>query len=229
MKPDQPLLHRILEPEVMDTAEEAAEYDTMNHSAVNRLFVDDLLSAWGKTDAQQTSAVLDVGTGTALIPIELAKRVAHFRITAIDLSAEMLKLADQNVSRAGLADRIKLERVDAKQLQNDTRQYELVISNSIVHHLPDPRPALEQMVQRVSQGGMLFVRDLMRPKTRNESQQLVDIYAAGANKRQRSLFYDSLCAALSLEEMEAIVRDLPLSQSSVAGTSDRHWTMTGKR
>ena len=34
------MLTRILEPEVMDTAEEARDYDTMDHSAVNRVFVD---------------------------------------------------------------------------------------------------------------------------------------------------------------------------------------------
>ena len=36
-------MKRILEPEVMDTREEAEAYDTMDHSSVNRLFVDDLL------------------------------------------------------------------------------------------------------------------------------------------------------------------------------------------
>ena len=40
-----PMLPRTLEPEVMDTAEEAADYDAMDHSEVNRVFVDDLLAA----------------------------------------------------------------------------------------------------------------------------------------------------------------------------------------
>ena len=38
-------LDRILEPEVMDSAEEARDYDAMDHSEVNRRFVDDLLAA----------------------------------------------------------------------------------------------------------------------------------------------------------------------------------------
>ena len=33
------MLPRVLEPEVMDTAEEARDYDTMDHSEVNRRFV----------------------------------------------------------------------------------------------------------------------------------------------------------------------------------------------
>ena len=37
------MLPRVLEPELMDTAEEARDYDEMDHSAVNRAFVADFL------------------------------------------------------------------------------------------------------------------------------------------------------------------------------------------
>ena len=37
------MLSRILEPEAMDDAAEAREYDAMDHTSVNRAFVDDLL------------------------------------------------------------------------------------------------------------------------------------------------------------------------------------------
>ena len=59
-------LERVLEPEVMDTVEEAQDYDSMDHSLVNEIFVQDLL-ATGPIEGE----VLDVGTGTAQIPIEL--------------------------------------------------------------------------------------------------------------------------------------------------------------
>ena len=36
-------LQRILEPEVMDTLEEALEYDSMDHSQVNEVFCNDFL------------------------------------------------------------------------------------------------------------------------------------------------------------------------------------------
>src|SRR5438045_3510792 len=38
-------LQRVLEPEVMDSPEEAADYDAMDHSEVNRVFVDDLIGS----------------------------------------------------------------------------------------------------------------------------------------------------------------------------------------
>ena len=39
------MLPRTLEPEVMDTPDDARDYDAMDHAEVNRLFVDHLLEA----------------------------------------------------------------------------------------------------------------------------------------------------------------------------------------
>ena len=83
------MLPRILEPEVMDSAEDARDYDTMDHTAVNRLFVIDFRRAW-----DTSTPVLDVGTGTAQIPIELCRQhsIEDFTVTAIDLADHMLAL-----------------------------------------------------------------------------------------------------------------------------------------
>ena len=39
------MLPRVLEPEVMDSPEEARDYDAMDHAEVNRRFVADFLTA----------------------------------------------------------------------------------------------------------------------------------------------------------------------------------------
>src|SRR5947199_5791543 len=103
------MLPRVLEPEVMDSAEEARDYDAMDHAAVNRVFVADFLAVWNGR-----GPVLDVGTGTAQIPIELCRRHSGVQVTAIDLAEQMLRVGRENVARAGLAGRITLELQDAK-------------------------------------------------------------------------------------------------------------------
>ncbi len=60
---------RTLEVEVMDTPQEALDYNRMDHAEVNRLFAADLRSA-----GFDGGDVLDVGTGTALIPIEICQQ-----------------------------------------------------------------------------------------------------------------------------------------------------------
>ena len=109
---DEPaMLPRVLEPEVMDSAEEARDYDAMDHSAVNRVFVADFLAVW-----DGRNPVLDVGAGTAQIPIELCRQSADGHVVAVDLAEQMLAVGRDNVCRAGLSDRIRLERCDAKRL-----------------------------------------------------------------------------------------------------------------
>jgi SAM-dependent methyltransferase len=232
------MLPRTLEPEVMDTAEEVADYDAMDHATVNRVFVDDFLAAWGggsdphpgggAAKHSELGRVLDVGTGTALIPIELGRRGVACRVTAIDLAAEMLKLARQNVAAAGLSEVIALELVDAKGLPYGDATFDAVMSNSIVHHIPQPRGTLAEMRRVVKRGGLLFVRDLLRPESSEEVERIVEMYAGRENAHQRQLFRQSLHAALTVDEVRGLLRELSLPEGWARQTSDRHWTLWGR-
>jgi len=213
------MLPRVLEPEVMDSTEEARDYDAMDHSAVNRLFVADFLSFWNRR-----GPVLDVGTGTAQIPIELCRQAPHAHVVAIDLADHMLAASSENVRRAGLADRVRLERCDAKQLPYADGSFGAIISNSIVHHIPEPARVLAEMVRVAEAGAVLFVRDLLRPKDEATVRQLVSTYAGEANAHQQQMFADSLRAALTLGEVRALVAALGFDGDSIQQTSDRHWT-----
>ena len=157
------MLERRLEPEVMDTSEDAHDYNTMDHSTVNRVFVDDFLAfaranGFGArlADQNQSLHLLDVGTGTALIPIELCSRRIACQIIAIDLAAEMLKLADLNIAQANLASSIQTARIDAKQMPYATGAFDAVISNSIVHHIPEPSAVFAEMARVLQHGGLLL-------------------------------------------------------------------------
>lgn len=219
------MLERILEPEVMDSAEEARDYDAMDHAQVNGVFVDDFLDAWPTS----AGAVIDVGTGTAQIPIELCRRHAVVSVLGIDLAEHMLRLGVENIRRASLSDRIRLERIDAKTLPFPDGSFAAVISNSIVHHIPKPLAALREMVRVTAPGGIVFVRDLLRPADDDTVNMLVNTYAGDANAHQRQLFEASLRAALSLREIRGLVSELGFSPDTVTQTTDRHWTWrTGK-
>lgn len=213
------MLARVLEPEVMDTPEEARDYDAMDHAAVNRAFAADFLAAW-----DGRNQVLDVGTGTAQIPIELCRHSPTIELVAVDLADQMLALARRNVDRAGLAHRIRVEKADGKCLGSRPGAFAAVVSNSIVHHIPDPAVCFAQMHAACAAGGTLFVRDLLRPPDEPELDRLVGLYAADANDHQRAMFAASLHAALTPGEVREIVGRLGYPPETVSQTSDRHWT-----
>lgn len=215
---------RVLEPEIMDSWDEAREYDAMDHSEVNRRFVQDLLAA-----GPCTGDILDLGTGTALIPIELCRHAHDCRVMAADAAVSMLDLARYNVEVSGMQRRVQLAQLDAKRLPQPDGTFDLVMSNSIIHHLPEPQVCLAEAVRVTRPTGRLFFRDLMRPDSLETLEQLVETYAGSATPRQRTLFTESLHAALTLEEIRDLVAALGFPRESVQATSDRHWTWAANR
>jgi ubiquinone/menaquinone biosynthesis C-methylase UbiE len=213
------MLPRVLESEVMDSIEEAQDYDSMDHTQVNRVFVADFLSCWNGQNP-----ILDVGTGTAQIPIELCSHLSEAQVVAIDLAEHMLVVGRENVRRAGFSDRIRLERQDAKHLPYPARSFAAIISNSIVHHIPEPAAVLAEMVRVARPGALLFIRDLLRPPSDDAVRHLVTTYAGDANTHQQKMFDDSLRAALSLEEIRSLVAGLEFEPNTVKQSTDRHWT-----
>jgi ubiquinone/menaquinone biosynthesis C-methylase UbiE len=233
------MLPRVLEPEVMATKEEAREYDAMDFTEVNRGFVDEFWAVW-----DSRGPILDVCTGTARIPIELTRRRTEsdaatsgrasrlfgpLHITAIDLADHMLALARRNVEHAGSADRITIQKADAKLLPFPDEHFGAVLCNGSVHHIPDPFACLSEMHRVCAFGGTIFVRDLLRPVSEGALAAIVNEHAAEANTYQRAMFAASLHASLSLEEVrEAVVR-LGYEPETVQQTSDRHWTWATAR
>jgi hypothetical protein len=80
------------------------------------------------------------------------------------------------------------------------------------------------MVRVVKPSGVLFVRDLLRPRDDATLRHLVDLHTAGANAHQKKMFAESLQAALTLTEVRALVAGLGFAADGVGQTTDRHWT-----
>ncbi len=212
-------MKRVLEPEVMDTWEETMAYDAMDFTEVNQAFVEEAIAL-----APKQATVLDVGTGPARIPILLCQRRPQWTVTGIDLSQTMLKLGASHVAQAELGDRIRLDYADAKQLPYPDDSFDLVISNSIIHHLPDPLPGLREMRRVLKPQGGLLLRDLLRPVDQETVAHLVAQLGADYDPHQTQLFRDSLCAAFSQSEMAEMLEKSGFAGISPYLSSDRHWT-----
>lgn len=221
----------MLEPEVMDTAQETADYDAMDNREPNERFTTDCLQF------ASFSRALDVGTGTALIPIAMCTRAKSLSMVGVDLAEHMLAVAERNIERAGLGGRVELEKIDAKSLPFADGAFEAVVSNSIVHHIPNPAHALAEM-HRVA-ARVLFVRDLLRPESDAEVARLVALHGGAPDAdspdvvarhaRQVALLEASLRAALTLDEVRAMVAPLGIDAKSVTQTSDRHFTLAHQK
>lgn len=213
-------MHRVLEPEVMDSWEEAVEYDSMDFLEVNTAFAERVL----ELGVPETAKVLDAGTGTARIPVLLASRRSQWHIFGIDLAKNMLQIGTQHVEQAGLQQQIVLELVDAKQLPYPTEYFDLVISNSLVHHLPDPLPFFRELSRVLKPNGAILIRDLIRPADEVTMNAAVESIGTEYSKHQKQLFRDSLHAALTLDEVSQLASQAAFTDMLIYQSSDRHWT-----
>ncbi|WP_158841853.1 peptide chain release factor N(5)-glutamine methyltransferase [Polaribacter sp. L3A8] len=71
--------------------------------------------------------ILDIGTGTGCIPISLAKNLKNVTISAIDVSSEALKVAQQNTLLNNVL--ISFLEIDILEAAKLPEQYDIIVSN----------------------------------------------------------------------------------------------------
>lgn len=85
-----------------------------------------LLGAWAPV--ANARRLLDVGTGTGLIALQLAQRNPHAKITAIEIDAAAAEQARDNILHSPWADRIEIVCSDFRDYQSEDK-FDLIVSN----------------------------------------------------------------------------------------------------
>lgn len=101
--------------------------------------------------------VLEVGCGIGTDTVNFAH--ARAAVTAVDLSAESLRIARQRAEVMGVDDRIRFHHADAESLDATlpVDAYDLVYSFGVLHHTPRPDRALRQLRRYLAPDGTLKV------------------------------------------------------------------------
>ena len=208
----------------MDGPEQAFAYAQADFSQENKLFVQQFI---GANPDFKSGHVLDLGCGPADIPIRLLRALPDCRVTAVDASEPMIRLAREAVQGAGLGDRISLrcERFQALALDGPA---DATISNSLVHHVPNPLQFWYRVKQLTRPGGYVLVMDLLRPESLEAARAIVDRYASNEPAMLQRDFYNSLLAAFTEDEVAAHLAELNLSRLFIDVVDDRHWIVTGR-
>lgn len=170
--------------------------------------------------------VLDIGCGPGDIPVRFVRAMPGSRVTGIDASAPMVRLAEEAVRQAGLSDHITFlcERFQAVALGEPA---DAAISNSLLHHVPNPLQFWHKLRLAVKPGSPVLVMDLLRPESPEEAQAIVDRYASGAPDILKRDFYNSLLAAFTEDEVAAQLAEMNLSRLIIDVPDDRHWVVGG--
>ena len=216
-------MDRIPEPELMDDPKQAEAYARADFEAENQGFIERFKEYFPEFSQ---GTVLDLGCGPGDICIRFAKFYQACQVIGIDASTPMIQLGEQSVKAAGLADRITL-RCERYEEVPGARIADAVISNSLLHHLPNPLQFWQKIRQLVKPGAPVLVMDLLRPDSPEAAQAIVDQYAANEPDILRRDFYNSLLAAFTEDEIGSQLARMNLTRLLIDVPDDRHWVVGG--
>lgn len=103
-------------------------------------------------------SLLDVGCGPGSITVDLARRVAPGRVTAVDASVEAVELARATAREAGV-EGIEFLVADVHDLDLPEGSFDVVHAHQVLQHVADPVRALEWMRRMAAPGGVVAVCD----------------------------------------------------------------------
>jgi len=220
-------VQRIPEPEeLMDDRGQALAYAQADFSEANQLFIN-LLEQ--QSPGPLSGRLLDLGCGPADIPLALARRHPELRIDAVDGSRSMLELAQRSLDAdtdAGRHIQLICEYLPCADLPE--KAYQLVASNSLLHHLRDPDVIWSTARRWSGSNTLVFVMDLLRPASRDRARELVDRHARDEPEVLRNDFFNSLLAAYRPPEVREQLSRSSMNHLQVEIVSDRHLIVWGR-
>ena len=151
---------RIPSPESLDDREVARAFGWVTRMPHMRL-MRHMVAARAVQMASRGEAV-DLGCGPGQLVIALAGRAPDLHVTGVDLSDEILVLANENAQRAGLTGQVSFRPGDAQQIPFPDGSLDLAVSTMSLHHWSDPVAVLNEIARVVRPGGSFLVLDLRR-------------------------------------------------------------------
>lgn len=219
------MMQRVPEAELMTAQEQARAYAEADFEEANALFVSRFRQCFGGSVQGQA---LDLGCGPADIVCRLALSYPALCFDAVDGAAAMLAWAERRVEARGAADRIRLlqRHLPCRDLPDE--RYQVIISNSLLHHMRDPDDLWAMIAAYGDSGARVMVMDLLRPASVAAARALEQAYAADAPPVLRQDFFNSLLAAYRPEEVADQIQRSGLKGLAVDVISDRHWLVSGQ-
>jgi ubiquinone/menaquinone biosynthesis C-methylase UbiE len=220
------VMQRLPERELMDGVEEARNYAGSKYPEVVGGAVERMLEV--VRNADEPLRLIDLGCGPGTIPLLIARARPAWRVTALDASKTMLRIAGVAIKMAGLHERVHTHLANAKQTDLPARSFDIVFCNNVLHHMPDPVPLWREMKRlAVAPRGFIFVRDLVRPDSEEIVREMVAQLAAGKPDSFREGYYDSLRSAFRAEEVREQLRVAQLFSLRVEEIAGRYLDVYG--
>lgn len=209
-------LPRVPEPEAMDDSGEVEAYASAAAQAhLNRIddtFVDHAVRLLA---GRSTGRALDIGTGPGQILMKVADRLPGWEFLGVDRSPNMIAAAKRAAAeKPALGRRVAFQVADGNLLSFPDQSFDLVMCNSVLHHLAEPLRVLREMARLRKPDGAFLLRDLRRPSPLAFPFH-VRWHGRNYSGGMLRLFRASVRAAYTPAELEGLLRSANISGARV--------------
>ncbi len=220
------MMQRIPEPELMNGHQQAKAYALADFEGPNSSFINAFQELAGNKEIY--GRVVDLGCGPADILIRFAGLYRQTTCLGIDGSANMLDFGEQAITDAGLGKRVELVEATLPLSEKTQTNFDVILSNSLLHHLPTPHTLWQAIRQLGKKGSLVLVMDLLRPLSPEDAQGIVERYSGSEPQVLKDDFYHSLLAAYTLDEVRLQLQQSGLDCLQAEQCSDRHFCVRGQ-
>jgi ubiquinone/menaquinone biosynthesis C-methylase UbiE len=222
-------LTRVPEPEVMDDAGEAQAYSSASAEAYLSKIDDSFVEHATRLIGPAPGHAVDIGCGPGQILKKLSERLPEWSFCGVDRSLAMIRLAaesegDQSpaTGSAGSAKgNVQFVRGDANSLPFRDASFDLVLCNSVLHHMREPSRLLAEIRRIAKPNSGILLRDLRRPSRISYSFH-VRWHGRHYEGLMYKLYCDSVRAAYTCEELAGMLRSAGIPGARVFAHGPTH-------
>lgn len=158
---------------------------------------------------------LEIGPGPGYLGLEWLKTTKGTILKGLDISADMIVIAERNARAYELSDRVEYIHSSGADLPFEDGSFDAVFTASSLHEWSEPKETLREIWRVLKTGGRVFISDFRR-----DVFPLLKwcLWLIAKPKAIRPGLLTSIRAAYTPDEIRALIRETELSSCQVAGS-----------
>ncbi|UCE07081.1 MAG: class I SAM-dependent methyltransferase [bacterium] len=103
---------------------------------------------------------LEVGPGTSYLGLEWLKLTQSTMLKGLDISPDMIRIAEKNAGEYGLSDRVEYVLSSGDKMPFEDNMFDAVFTNGSLHEWSEPKKTFDEIWRVIKPGGKVFISDL---------------------------------------------------------------------
>ena len=157
---------------------------------------------------------LEIGPGPGYLGLEWLKNTQGTTLKGLDISADMISIAERNAEGYGLSDRVEYVHSSGDKMPFDDEKFDAVFTNGSLHEWSDPENTFNEIWRVLKKGGRVFISDLRR------DMFFLIKWFLWINTKPKGIRFgliSSINAAYTPDELEELIKGTKLESCVVSG------------